>query len=164
LLANEPGLRRKYETSDLVQETLIHAQGSFDQCQGSKEEERLAWLIGILKHRLGDMRRWYGASKRAVVREQSHLSEKGLGNIINNIPDDDPTPSSHCRRKETDEELRSALAHIQLPDRDVLLWKAQDDWTFEQIAQALSCTVRQVRHIHQRALVRLQRLLSLRIV
>src|SRR5262249_49529130 len=156
LLAHEPGLRSKFEAFDLAQETIIKAQACFSQCQSTSDEGRLAWLCSIMKNQLENMRRWYGASKRTLGREQPNLTEKGMNNIMTNIPDDDPTPSSQARRRETDEELRQALAQIPLPDRDVLLWKAQDDWTFEQIAQALSCTVRQARHMHHRALLRLQ--------
>ena len=164
LMAHASGLRGKYEASDLVQDTVIRAYASFDQFRGGTDDERLAWLHGIMKHRLGDVRRWYDADKRAIIREQTHLTERGMANIMNNIPDDDPTPSSQARRRETDEEIKQALARMQLPDRDVLLWKAQDNWTFDEIAQALSCTVRQARYIHQRAVEELQRLLRLRIV
>lgn len=164
LLAHDPGLRSKFDAADLVQETFIKANTDFHQCQSVTDEGRLAWLYVIMKNRKEDMCRWYRASKRAIIKEQPQLTEQGLNKIMHNIPDDDPTPSSQCRRKETDEELRKALARIQLPDRDVLIWRAQDDKTFEEIAQALSCSVRQVRYMHDRALVQLHRLLSLRIV
>src|SRR5262245_17294596 len=65
-----PALQAKGGASDLVQETFLDAQRDFHRFHGGSEEELLAWLRQVLRHKLANFTRHYrGTDKRAVARE-----------------------------------------------------------------------------------------------
>lgn len=62
-------LRRKLDTSDVVQQTLLDAHRQFDQFRGSTDAELKAWLREILVHNLNDTVKAFGRDKRNVRLE-----------------------------------------------------------------------------------------------
>ncbi len=63
-------LRIKVSPSDLVQETFAEGQRSMPNFSGSQPEEFLAWLRGILMHKVAhSRRRFLGTAARDLGRE-----------------------------------------------------------------------------------------------
>src|SRR5262245_53259475 len=50
----DPRWGRLLDPSDLVQQTLLRAHRNRDQCRGTTDEQRAAWLRAILAHELAD--------------------------------------------------------------------------------------------------------------
>ena len=65
-----PALRSKISSSDVVQETLLHAHQHLDQFQGRTEAEFAAWLRQILVRHLIDTLRKYRSKARNVAKER----------------------------------------------------------------------------------------------
>jgi RNA polymerase sigma-70 factor (ECF subfamily) len=59
----------KFDSSDIVQQTLLDAFAKRDQFRGTTEAELAAWLREILKHNLADAMRDQKRAKRDVRRE-----------------------------------------------------------------------------------------------
>ena len=78
-------LRAKIAPSDLVQDTACEAQQSFDQFNGERQDEFLAWLRSILLNNVSNARRHYrDTAKRQISREVS-LDDGGRwfpGNLV----------------------------------------------------------------------------------
>ena len=66
-----PRFERRFDSSDLVQETLLRAHRERGQFRGQGEAELLAWLHEILLHVAADEVRKATAQKRDVALEQS---------------------------------------------------------------------------------------------
>jgi RNA polymerase sigma-70 factor (subfamily 1) len=170
LLAPLPWLRSKCEPADLVQDTFLSAHRSQEQGQGASRGKRLTWLLSILRNRLSDLRSWFTSDKRNAIREISAPSPtndhqpESLEELLQQLPTPDPTPSSQCRRNEEAAELAQALTRLPALDRDVLLWKVRDGKTMEEVATLLGIPTHSARHIYERALNTLRRLLSIRVV
>ena len=115
LIANQDmdrDLHRKMGASDLVQESMIHAQAHFDRFEGATKEDFLAWLRGILKNDALHWRRHYkGVQKRG--REQETDADD------TQAPRMEPTdlfytPSTHAVANEEEAMLKRAIE--ELPD------------------------------------------------
>src|SRR5262249_50942568 len=67
----DPRLRRRFDASDLVQETLLKATPNLNQVRGGTEAELVNWLRGILENALTDAIRHARAQKRDLAQEQA---------------------------------------------------------------------------------------------
>ncbi len=78
-------LRAKVSAEDLVQDTFVEAQLDFDQFRGCHEREFLAWLLGILAHRVANSIRHYRTTQcRSIARE---LPFEAVGVTLSCVPD-----------------------------------------------------------------------------
>jgi len=66
-----PRQTTRFESSDIVQQTLLDAFARRDQFRGTTDAELAAWLREILKHNLADALRAEGRGKRDARRERS---------------------------------------------------------------------------------------------
>jgi RNA polymerase sigma-70 factor (ECF subfamily) len=64
-------LHRRFDSSDLVQETLQKAWENLDQCQASNEAQFVAWLKKILENEAKDRIAQAYTQQADVAREQS---------------------------------------------------------------------------------------------
>ena len=64
LMKLDPQFRRRFDSSDLVQEALLKAHAHRDRCRGTTEAERVGWLREILKTVAVDKVREATAGKR----------------------------------------------------------------------------------------------------
>lgn len=62
-------LRARFDSSDVVQNTMIDAHRDFPNFKGNVEKELLAWLRKILAFNLADLVREHHAEKRDVNRQ-----------------------------------------------------------------------------------------------
>ena len=105
----------RFGASDVVQQSLIHAEQNFDQFLGNEEGELLAWLRKILQNDLRKAHRAQGAAKRNV--KQEIRSEQGAEKNTEHagvVADRSLTPSAKAIKKEKAQLLSEALR--QLPE------------------------------------------------
>lgn len=153
-----PQLQRKFSASDLVQDSLIDAVGSFSTFRGATESEFKSWLRSVLANNLKDVvRRFYDAQCRDARREVS-------------IDDWDPIQNpaaSECprqqafQRHELDQELVLAISELPPVQQSVLKLRHQMQLPFRQIADRLGVTEVAARKTWSRAVAHLRSRLSI---
>ena len=131
-------MRAKVDASDVVQETMLAAFTDFAQFRGVTEGELLAWLRGILAHRLGmAVRRYRGTAARDLEKERAIVgaldrSSIALGNLV---PARGPTPSQHAARRERGVILADALEALPDADREVVTLRVFRHLSWEEVGR-----------------------------
>jgi RNA polymerase sigma-70 factor, ECF subfamily len=110
----DPRLQRLLDPSDVVQQTLLKAHRNWDQCRGSSDLQRAAWLRAILARELADAVRKF--DRRGEDRRRS--LEVALGESSTRLEawlaSDSTSPSGRVLRQEQLLTLADSLA--RLPD------------------------------------------------
>jgi RNA polymerase sigma-70 factor (ECF subfamily) len=162
LVANKeltPALWAKIAPSDIVQDTLLEAGRDFPGFLGGSEDELLAWLRGILRNNVANVRRHFETDKREVDREVP-LEECSPEQLLEGAVSPTETPSKHAQAREQDEQLQRAVAQLPEHYRQVLLFKSTENLTWQQIAEKLDSTPDAVRKLWGRAVEELAKLLD----
>jgi RNA polymerase sigma-70 factor, ECF subfamily len=154
-IANEElaaDLQAKGGASDLVQDTFLEAHRDFARFQGSTEEELLAWLRGLLRHRIANfVRRYRDTQKRGLDQE---VALDGV------LADDLPSPSGEAAALEQALLLQRAMEGLPDDYRQVIALRYQEQLGFEEIGQRLGRSAEAARKLWWRAIERLQQELS----
>lgn len=157
----EPELQAKGGASDLVQETFLKAHRHFARFHGETEAELLAWLRRLLLNNLIDFRRLYlETAKRQVGKEISLQAGPPGGSFCeggNQLAAPQLSPSGIAMEDEQAQALRKAMNRLPEEYRQVLLWRQQDELTFEEIGRRLDRSADAARKLWARAVARLQK-------
>lgn len=110
--------RSRFDSSDVVQETLVRAVRGLDQVHGTGEGEFVRWLQAIVGNVLVDLVREHGAGKRDPRRERTVADAAGEADtpLAAYLAAADPGPSTLAARRE--ELLRLAAAVERLPEAE----------------------------------------------
>jgi RNA polymerase sigma-70 factor (ECF subfamily) len=110
-------LRGKVDPSDIVQQTLLQAHQKQDQCRGTSEGERVAWLRKILANKLAETVRTYSRQYRDINLERSlEAALEDSSARLEGWLADHSSPSQRVQREETLLRLARALAELP-PDQ-----------------------------------------------
>lgn len=142
----DPRLRRRFDSSDLVQETLLRAYARRDQFRGTTEPERIRWLQEILSHVLADEVRKAHARKRDVALEQSlqaGLAESSA-RLEAYLADGRPGPGQQAERHELLLRLADALEQLPEDQRRVVIQRDLLGDPVSRIAEDLGRTEKSV--------------------
>ena len=149
-------LQAKGGASDLVQQTFLEAQRDFARFQGNSEDELLAWLRRLLLNNLGDFtRRYRDTGKRAAGREIPLPGDSSAW-TASDLAGDTPSPSGLAMAHEQDEALQRAMARLPENYRQVLIWRYQEERSFEEIGQMLQRSANAAQKLWLRAVDRLR--------
>jgi RNA polymerase sigma-70 factor (ECF subfamily) len=109
-------LRTKLDTSDIVQQAILHAHAGRAQFRGRTEAEWLSWLRTILANVMAAAARRFDSQARAVRLERSLEAELELSSsrLECLLAADQTSPSEQAIRCE--ELLRLARALARLPE------------------------------------------------
>jgi RNA polymerase sigma-70 factor (ECF subfamily) len=151
-------LQAKGDPSDLVQETFLEAQRTFDRFHGHSDDALRAWLRCLLMHRCAKVGRQFRTTqKRRLTREvslgfaQSHgVSDQGPGARAA------LSPSACMMAREREESLRQAVDSLPEAYRQVMHLRYFEEQTFEQIGRVMGRSADAVRMLWGRALERLK--------
>jgi RNA polymerase sigma-70 factor (ECF subfamily) len=131
-------LRSKMGSSDLVQDSLVNAYRHFDQFQGASAEELQAWLRQILCHQGANWRRHFlGTARRQLGREVQLPTGADSSALSSPLAASTATPSQEAMRHEQQQALQRALQRLPEHYRQVLIWRSQEQLSFEEIGQRL---------------------------
>jgi RNA polymerase sigma-70 factor (ECF subfamily) len=168
LLRMDPRVRRRFDSSDLVQKTMLKAHEKLDGFRGTTRAELICWLREILHNEVRDIHRREHAQVRDVAREQSlnaALAESSarLDSVLARA---DPSPGQQCEQQEYLLRLTTLLdtALEQLPEgqRDVVILIKLQGLSVPEIAQQMECTEKAIRDRLHRGLWRLREMPELR--
>ncbi len=110
--------RARFDSSDVVQESLLRAVKKLEQARGRTEAELVGWLRKIVANTLVDLVREHGADMRdpALERTLCDAASDGETPLAAYLAATDPGPSTLAARKE--ELLRLACALDRLPEAE----------------------------------------------
>ncbi len=144
-------LRAKGGASDLVQDTFVDAQRSFDRFQGNSEGELRAWLRQLLHSRACKFGRHYrGTQKRRLIREADYPLDGAPA--VNR-----PTPSVEMIAVEQAEHLRAVLARLSDDHRRVITLRYAEGCSFEEVGRRMERTANAARLLWLRAIEQVKR-------
>lgn len=141
-----PALQAKLDASDLAQETLLRGYREFDQYRGTGEQELKAWLTGILRNYLIDVKRGFLRDMRDVRREQPFVDIPCPGTL---------TASDAARRTESQERLQHAMQSLTAEHRQVLDLRQYHGLSFSEIGTRMNRSSDAARMLWGRAIVQL---------
>jgi RNA polymerase sigma-70 factor (ECF subfamily) len=158
----DPRLQRRFDESDLVQETLLRAHLGLAEFRGNNEAALLTWLEHILANVLTDAVRREHAQKRDVALEQSldAAVEQSSARLGQYLTANGVSPAEQVERQE--QLLRLASALDQLPDdyRDVIIYRELHGTSLDAIAARMGRTGKAIAGLLVRARRRLRELLA----
>lgn len=157
----ESRLQRKFDASDLVQQTLMTACQAFPKFRGATEKEFVAWLKGILRNELRHLRRRF----RAELELEDHLEEWLSGtsrSMAEMIRATGTTPSQAAAEREQEVLLADALEELPVDYREVIVLRNLEELPHEEVARRMGRSPGAVRMLWVRALAELRRALARR--
>jgi RNA polymerase sigma-70 factor, ECF subfamily len=158
----DPRFQRRFDDSDLVQETLLRAHQGLADFRGADEAALCKWLTQILANVLTDAVRRERAQKRDVALEQSldAALEQSSDRLQEYLSANAASPSEMADRQE--QLLRLTAAIERLPDdyRDVIIRRDLMDQPMAQIAEQMGRTEKAVAGLLLRARRSLRELLA----
>jgi RNA polymerase sigma-70 factor (ECF subfamily) len=158
----DPGLRRRMNPSDLVQEAMLSAHRDFGQFRGASEGEFVAWLrqilINCLHHTIDANVK---AQARNIRREISfddinRSMDQSIAKLAQFLKDRGPSPSMHAQQREDVVALSNLLASLRREYRDVIVLRSLQGLPFEQVAQRMGRRPGTVRMLWLRAMEKLR--------
>jgi RNA polymerase sigma-70 factor (ECF subfamily) len=155
-------LRRRFDSSDLVQEALLRAQAGLGGFRGQSEAELVGWLQAILANVLTDAVRTNRARKRDVALERSLEAALGESSarLEAYLTAGGPSPAEQVERHEQLLRLAAALAELPDDQRDVIILHHLLDTPVAEAAEQLERTERAVAGLLFRARRRLRQMLD----
>lgn len=134
------------DASDLAQEALIRAYQSIGSFRG--EASFGTWLGRITANRcLDELRR----RKRLQVTSLDDEVELEEGSVQRELAAPEDTPEEHAVRQETVQYVQSMLNTMREEYRMVLVLRELEGYSYEEIAQQLSCSLGTVKSRISRA-------------
>jgi RNA polymerase sigma-70 factor (ECF subfamily) len=153
----DSALAPKGGASDLVQETFLEAQQAFARFHGASEDEFRAWLRRILLNNVANFtRKFKGTAKSLVAREVPLDPDSEGNNAGGRAAANVPSPSGEAVANEQARALQQALERLPEDYRRVLLWRYQEQLSFEEIAERLGRSANAARKLWARAVERLE--------
>ncbi len=154
-------LRVKFDSSDLVQQTLLEVFRAADRLAVMEEPARAAFMRRVLANNLGDLVRRYATEARDLDRERSleaqvHQSSARLADWLAAAGS---SPSQRCVREEELLRLADALARLPDDQRLAVEMKHLEGATVADIAAVLARSNTAVGGLLRRGLARLRELL-----
>jgi RNA polymerase sigma-70 factor (ECF subfamily) len=132
----------RVNASDVIQQTFLEAHRSFPQFAGRNVHELVAWLQGILDHKVaGAIRDHALLQKRTVRRERSLDDSQGGGIPLKQELDAGfSSPSQKAIRGEEAQRLAQALTALPDDQREAVRLRHLEGWALADIAQHLGRT------------------------
>lgn len=154
--------RSKYDSSDLVQQTLAQAHEKIGQFRGQSEGELKAWLRRILANNLKNKFQEFGSQKRDFARQQS--LEAALEDTSSRLEEwlaaEQPSPSDEAMQHELLQRLAERLSQLPADQRRALELRHLQGCSVEQISRQMSRTEPAVAGLIRRGIKKLRELLG----
>jgi|OpeIllAssembly_1097287.scaffolds.fasta_scaffold28046_2 RNA polymerase sigma-70 factor (ECF subfamily) len=157
-----PRLRGKLDPSDIVQQSMLQAFQAWDQCRGTSDGERLAWLRQIVirnvLHALRDFRR----QKRDIGRECSleEAIEASSQRLEHWLIAEQSTPSGPVRQAEEILEIARALDELPSFQREAIVMFYWQGCSLAEIGEIMGRSGPAVAGLLHRGLKRLRERLA----
>lgn len=158
----DPRLQRRFDLSDLIQDTFLKAYANRDQFKGDTEAELVKWLQEILGHVVIDEIRYNRARIRDVAVEKylqevlAQSSTRLEGFLVAN----QSSPSERGERHEQLLRVAAAIEQLAPDEGDVIIHHYLLGTRVQQIARELGRTEKAAANLLYRAMGKLRKLLA----
>ena len=146
---------RKFDPSDIVQQTLLEAWKGETAFRGKTSGERVAWLRTILGRVIGrEARKHEGTQMRDPGRELSlqHALDRSSIMLDKILADDSDTPSMHADNREQQTIIAEVLESLPEDYCEVIILRNLRGFSHSEIAAKLQRSEAAVRMLWLRAL------------
>ncbi len=150
-------VQSKLGASDIVQQSFLEAQRDLPLFTGRTESDFRAWVRRIVEHNLLDVTRLFRSTQRRDTAREKPLE---FTDDIDRIHHSQKTASSLIRRKETDEELLRAIAHLPAKNQRVVELRHRRGLSHAQIAAELGISEVASRKLWSRTVEQLREMLT----
>ena len=144
-----PQLRRRLESRDILQATLLKAFQGFDRFAGSGSRSMMAWLGTIAHAEICDQADFHGRQKRAAARETS-LDQK-VERVVVQVRSE----ASRLQLKADSERLEQAIEALDEGHREIVLLRSFEELSFPAIGERLGKSPDACRMLFARAMTSL---------
>jgi RNA polymerase sigma-70 factor (ECF subfamily) len=148
----QPGLQRRLDLSDVVQQTLLNAHRNLHQFRGNTEEIWRGWLRAILRNVLLEALSGCPLAEVSLDDSSRHLEEF--------LSDGQSSPSERAQRIEQFERLAAALGQLSEDERTAVELKHLKDCSVEFISRHMGRSKPAVGGLLKRGMRRLRCLLA----
>jgi RNA polymerase sigma-70 factor (ECF subfamily) len=159
----DPRLRRRFDSSDVIQEAFVDVMRRFEEYRACSEMSFFLWVRLLTSQKLMEFhRRHLGAEKRDVRREVAARSypEASSISLARALVDQGSSPSQALVRKEREERLREALEKVKEVDREILMLRHFERLSNDECADVLGLSPSGTNVRHWRAAKRLREILA----
>ena len=150
---------RKFDPSDIVQQTLLEAWKGEAGFQGNTSGERVAWLRTILGRVIGrESRKFAGTQMRDPGKERSlqQILDHSSIKLDRMLADDSDTPSMHADKREQQTIIADVLETLPEDYCEVIVLRNLRGLSHREIAAKLQRSEAAVRMLWLRALKELR--------
>jgi len=144
-----PQLRRRLESRDILQATLLKAFQGIERFQGSGSRSMMAWLGTIAQAEICDQADYYGRQKRDAGRETT------LDAKLERVAGQVRTETSRLRLQADGERLERALDALGEAHREVILLRSFEELSFAEVGERLGKSPDAARMLYARAMTAL---------
>jgi RNA polymerase sigma-70 factor (subfamily 1) len=149
-------LRAKVDPEDVAQLVLLAVHDGLDRFAGTGEKPFLAWVFSIAEHRVIDLARHFGASKRTPEGDGSIADELARARS-GRRSFSRTSPSEAAARSDEIARMHAAMDALPETHRDILRLRDLEEREYPEIVQRLQLkSVGAARTMHCRALVALR--------
>jgi len=156
-------LRQRMESQDIMQQVCVDALRNIDGFEDQGKGSFFRWLRRIAVNSICDAdRKAFKAVKRRGELRAADVAQadESILNLIELIPGSVTGPVTTADRADRLRMLRAALDGLSEDHREVLRLRYLNQLSFEETAAEMDKTVRAVRSLCVRALIRLKELLG----
>jgi RNA polymerase sigma-70 factor (ECF subfamily) len=160
-LGVNPRLRRRFDSSDVVNEAILKAWEKRDQFEGTTEAEYVAWLQRILRNQAINMiRRELAHHRNPTLEVYEAAVEESSARWDAVLADDQNSPSGHLQQQELLLRLACALEQLSEDQRHAVIARDLLGLSLAEIAQQMGRTERAVGGLLHRGRERLRELMN----
>lgn len=154
--------RRRLDTSDIVQQTLLRAHQAWATFRGQEAAELTAWLRRILSSTIANAAREHAAAVRDIAREQPDDAgiEASSLRLTGLLADPGESPSGRAMEVERSVRLARALSDLPEPQREAVLLRYCSGLGIGEVAAELGRSSAGVASLLRRGLARLREQLN----
>lgn len=138
---------------DITQEVFVKMWRNLKKFK--REKKFSTWFFAIAKNSSVDWLR-----KKKAIPFSSFQNEKGENALFETLADSGPLPDELFERTGLSEMLDKALQQLSPAGRAVLFLRYNDHFNFREIAEMFEESINTVKSRHRRALILLQKFLS----
>jgi RNA polymerase sigma-70 factor (ECF subfamily) len=161
-LRRDPQLRGFFDSSDIVQETLLRAHKNLPMFRGQSEGELVKWMKTILANLHKDLLDYIHAIERdpnRVIHIKAAFAESSAC-IEKWAVDKQPTPSQQVVQKEAQLKVLAAIENLPPEQRDVVIQRDLEGLKVAVIADNLGKSAKAVSGLLDRGRQKLRELLA----
>lgn len=144
-----PQLRRRLESRDILQATMLKAFQGIERFAGSGSGSLMAWLGAIAHAEICDQADFHGRQKRDVARDTA-VDERAVG-----LAAQVRTEVSRIQLAADSERLERAIESLGEARREVILLRSFEELSFPEVGERLGKSPDACRMLYARALTAL---------